>query len=244
MKNILLKIEYDGTGYCGWQVQNNGVSIQQKIEEAIFEITGEKTRIHGSGRTDAGVHALAQTATFMTSSAIPPEAMCKALNSALPKDISVTSSNVVPDGFHARYSARGKRYEYLILNRECRSPFYIDRAYFYRKGIDIKKMKKAAGSFLGTHDFTGFMSSGSTVEDRVRTIYESKVKNEGDLIRISLYGNGFLYNMVRIICGTLLHTGIGKIDPADMEGIIDSKDRKSAGPTLPACGLYLKEVIY
>jgi tRNA pseudouridine38-40 synthase len=180
----------------------------------------------------------------MTGSTIPPDAMCKAFNSVLPQDISIISSEMVPDEFHARRSARGKRYEYLMLNRGCRSPFYKDRAYFYRRNVDLGKIKKAAVSFLGTHDFTGFMSSGSSVEDHVRTIYESKVKRDGDLIRISLYGNGFLYNMVRIICGTLLYAGIGKIEPADMEQIISSCDRKNAGPTLPACGLYLKEVIY
>ncbi len=244
MTNILLTIEYDGTNYCGWQMQNNGISIQQKIEESIFNITGDKTRIYGSGRTDAGVHALAQTATFKTKSTIPPESICKALNSVLPRDISIISSKAVPDDFHARFSAKGKRYEYLILNRECRSPFYENRAYFYRKEIDLDRMQKAAAYFCGTHDFSGFMSTGSSVNDYIRTIYESEVEKHGDLIRVSLYGNGFLYNMVRIMCGTLLYAGTGKIEPESISRIIESRDRNEGGPTLPPSGLYLAAVVY
>lgn len=244
MKNILITIEYDGTNYCGWQRQNNGMSIQEKIEDAIYNVTGDKIRIYGSGRTDAGVHAFAQTASFKTKSTIPPESFCKALNSVLPNDISVISSRIVADDFHARFSAKEKHYEYLILNRQCRSPFYKNRAYFYPREIDLNKMQKAALCFCGTHDFSGFMSTGSTITDCVRTIYECKVEKQDDLIKISLKGNGFLYNMVRIVCGTLLHVGIGKIETGNIVDIIESGNRNRGGPTLPAAGLYLKRVVY
>ena len=244
MVNIKLTIEYDGRNYCGWQVQPNGLSVQNVIEDALLSLTGEKIRINGSGRTDSGVHALGQTATFKTLSGIPPESFSKALNHLLPIDISIISSCKAGEDFHARFSANGKHYRYLIYNRESRSPFYDGRAYRVSKKLDVKAMKKASEYFLGTHDFKGFMATGSQVEDTLRSIFELSVKRDKELIELSVKGNGFLYNMVRIIAGTILECGLGKLDPTELKGIIASGKRESAGPTLPAAGLYLVEVYY
>lgn len=244
MTNIKLTIEYKGGGYCGWQMQPNGLSVQQVIEEAIHKLTGKKVRINGSGRTDAGVHALGQTATFLTSSAIPPESFSKALNYHLPEDISVVSSCKVDESFHARFSAKGKHYKYMIYNRDIRSPFYEGRAYRAARKLDINAMKSAGSFFIGTHDFAGFMATGSQVEDTVRTITALSVIESGGLIEINVEGTGFLYNMVRIIAGTLLECGLRRINSVDIPEIINTKQRDKAGPTLPAHGLYLVEVYY
>ncbi len=244
MKNILLEIEYNGTNYCGWQIQNNAMSVQYKIEEAIEELTGEEIRINGAGRTDAGVHAMGQTATFKTETNIPPLSISKALNQKLPVDISIISSREVPMDFHARFSAKGKIYRYLILNRQQRSPFYEERAYKYGKKLDVSAMKEAAGYFTGIHDFKGFMASGSSVEDTVRRIDRLEVSLNKNLISIEVEGNGFLYNMVRIIAGTLLECGEKRKNPDEIPGIISSCERRSAGRTLPGYGLYLVKVKY
>lgn len=244
MTNIKLIIEYDGSHYCGWQYQPNGVSIQQVIEDTLFELTGEKIRIHGSGRTDAGVHALGQAASFSTNSKIPPEKFSHALNQKLPADISIVSSCEVNENFHARFSAVGKHYKYLLFNRETRSPFYTNRAYRVNRELNVSAMKEAATEFLGTHDFKGFMAAGSQVSDTVRSISEMFIEVNGDIIEINVKGTGFLYNMVRIIAGTLLECGLGKLGIEDVPAIIMSGERDAAGPTLPAHGLYLVEVIY
>lgn len=244
MKNILIEIEYDGTAYCGWQIQSNGISIQQKIEEAIFDLTGRKTRINGSGRTDAGVHALGQTATFMTDSGISSESMAMALNSRLQDDISIIGSEEVPESFHARYSAKGKVYRYRIFNRRAGSPFEENRSFRYSKSINIENMKDAAKSFIGTHDFRSFMASGSSVEETIRTICRLDIDKTGNTISMEIEGNGFLYKMVRIIAGTLLECGTGKAKPNEIPKIIESCSRQNAGRTLPGYGLYLVRVIY
>ncbi len=246
MRNIKLTIEYDGTNYCGWQVQDNGPSIQAEIEKALLAITGEKIRINGSGRTDAGVHARGQTANFTTESRVPAEKFSFALNSMLPRDIVIKDSAEVAPDFHARYSAIGKKYSYLINNSKFPSALLRNYAYHvdYCERLDIRKLRKAAEAFIGTYDFSGFMSTGSKVSDTVRTIYDISVEHENELIRFNFKGNGFLYNMVRIITGTLLYTGIGRINPEDIKSIILSKDRGRAGITVPACGLYLEEVYY
>lgn len=244
MTNIKLTIEYDGTRYCGWQYQPNAISIQQVIEDALFDLASERIRIHGSGRTDAGVHALGQTASFTTNSIIPPVKFSHALNQNMPSDIAIVSSCEVPDDFHARFSAVGKHYKFLLFNRETRSPFYDSRAFRVNKEINVSAMKKAAVEFLGTHDFRGFMAAGSNVCDTVRTISEIFIKESEEIIEINVKGNGFLYNMVRIIAGTLLECGLGKLSSQDMTSIISSGDRDKAGPTLPAHGLYLVKVFY
>ncbi|HOE57599.1 MAG TPA: tRNA pseudouridine(38-40) synthase TruA [Bacillota bacterium] len=246
MRNIKLIIEYDGTNYCGWQTQKNGPSIQAEIEKSLEKLTGEAVRIHGSGRTDAGVHARGQVANFMTDSTIPGDKFSYALNNLLPRDIVIKDSTEVSPDFHARFCAVGKKYSYLVLNSRFPTALLRNYAYHinYCERLDIEKIKKAAEAFIGTHDFSGFMAAGSKITDAVRTIYDISVENEKNLICISYKANGFLYNMVRIITGTLLYTGIDKICPEDIKDIILSKDRERAGITAPACGLYLEEVYY
>ena len=243
MRNLKLTIQYDGTRYCGWQKQPNSSGIQGTIEYAIYEITKEKVNITGSGRTDAGVHALGQVANFKTSSSIPANRIPDALNAKLPKDISIINCQEVSEDFHSRYSATGKIYRYLIYNKPYRSPLYKDTSYHVRYDLDIQKMRSEAKSLLGIHEFKGFMSSGSSVKDTVRTIHNITIEESGDLIVLEVEGNGFLYNMVRIIVGTLVDIGRGRIDKS-MEEIIASQDRGEAGHTAPAHGLFLKKVHY
>lgn len=243
MRNLKLTIQYDGTKYCGWQKQPNSSGIQGTIEYAIYEITREKVNIIGSGRTDAGVHALGQVANFKTNSNIPAARIPDALNAKLPKDISIIDCQEVSDDFHSRYSATGKIYRYLIYNKPYRSPLYKDISYHVRYDLDIEKMRVEAQSLLGTHEFKGFMSSGSSVKDTVRTIHNISIEESGDLIVLEVEGNGFLYNMVRIIVGTLVDIGRGRIDKP-LEEIIASQDRGEAGHTAPAHGLFLKKVHY
>lgn len=243
MRNLKLTIQYDGTKYCGWQKQPNSSGIQGTIEYAIYEITKEKVNIIGSGRTDAGVHALGQVANFKTNSNIPAARIPDALNAKLPKDISIIDCQEVSDDFHSRYSATGKIYRYLIYNKPYRSPLYKDISYHVRYDLDIEEMRVEAQSLLGTHEFKGFMSSGSSVKDTVRTIHNISIEESGDLIALEVEGNGFLYNMVRIIVGTLVDIGRGRIDKP-LEEIIASQDRGEAGHTAPAHGLFLKKVHY
>ena len=243
MRNLKLTIQYDGSKYCGWQKQPNSSGIQGTIEYAIYEITKEKVNITGSGRTDAGVHALGQVANFKTNSTIPAARIPDALNAKLPKDISIIDCQEVSEDFHSRYSATGKIYRYLIYNKPYRSPLYKDTSYHVRYDLDIQKMRLEAKSLLGTYDFKGFMSSGSSVKDTVRTIRDITIEEKEDLIVIEVEGNGFLYNMVRIIVGTLVDIGRGRIDKS-MEEIIASQDRGEAGHTAPAHGLFLKKVHY
>lgn len=246
MRNIKLIIEYEGTNYCGWQAQKNGLGIQESIQNAIEKITGARPELNGSGRTDAGVHALGQVANFMTESKIPEDRFAFALNAVLPQDIVIKSSCEVPMDFHARFSAVGKQYGYLLLNSRHPTAIYRNLAYHisYCEKLDISKMEAAAKHLTGTYDFAGFMSKGSHVKETVRTIYDIKVIQKDEFIKLLFHGNGFLYNMVRILSGTLLYAGIGKIDVDAIPDIIESKDRKLAGITLPAHGLYLEKVFY
>ena len=243
MRNIKITIQYNGKNYCGWQKQNNSPGIQGTIEKAIFDITREEVKITGSGRTDAGVHALGQVANFKINSQIPVDRIPNALNAKLPKDISIVKAEEVDEDFHSRYSAKKKTYRYQIYNSQYRSPIYADISYPVKYDLDIDKMKKEAKSLIGTYDFKGFMSSGSSVTDTVRTIYNIEVSKSEDLIIIEIEGNGFLYNMVRIIAGTLVDIGRGRITE-NMSTIIESKSRSMAGHTAPAHGLFLKKVDY
>jgi tRNA pseudouridine38-40 synthase len=244
MRNIKLIIEYDGKSFNGWQKQPTKLNIQGEIERAIGEITGEEIKLIGSGRTDAGVNALGQTANFKTNSNIPIEKIPLALNSKLKKSIVIVSAEEVDDSFHSRYNVKSKTYRYTINNSQNGSAIYRDMEYHFPIKLDVKKMKEAAKLFEGEHDFKGFKASGTSSKSSVRTIYKADVKQDGDRIYIELTGNGFLYNMVRIISGTLLDVGLGKIDVNDIPQIIDSKDRKRAGKTLPAHGLCLVKVEY
>jgi tRNA pseudouridine38-40 synthase len=241
---IKLVIEYDGTNYAGWQRQKNGLSVQEVLECAFEKASGEKVRIHGAGRTDAGVHAQAQVAHFDTQCSIPACKISYAMNMLLPRDIRVKNSAEVDDHFHARFSAKGKSYCYSYYNAPHPSALLRDTTTHIRGPVDIRAMKIAAGYIRGTHDFACFCSSGSEVRDTVRTIYCLAVSSREPLICIDVTGSGFLYNMVRIIAGTLIDVGRGKISPEYVRAVIDGRDRAMAGATAPARGLVLKEVHY
>lgn len=242
--NIRLSLQYDGTDYHGWQVQENAVTVQEIVKNALSGLTGEKINLIGCGRTDAGVHALDYTCNFHTETTIPVEKLPYALNSRLPEDIVCFAADVVSDDFHAKNSAVRKRYVYKILNAPFPDAFMKNYAWHFKYPLDTAKMQRAAEAFLGEHDFIGFASSGFTVKTTVRTIYSLDVSKENDIITIDITGNGFLYNMVRIIAGTLAFAGCGKLDPDDTARIIASKDRTKAGITAPPQGLFLKEVYY
>ena len=244
MKNIKLVVEYDGKSFNGWQSQPNKLNIQGEIEKAIFEITGEEVNLTASGRTDAGVHSFGQVANFKLKKDFPVEKIAKAINSKLKKSIVIKSAEEVDERFHSRYSVKSKTYRYVINNSDNGSAIYRDLEYHFPYKLDVKAMQKAVKLFEGEHDFKGFKASGTSSKSSIRTIYEGKVYSEGERVYIELTGNGFLYNMVRIISGTLLDVGLGKIKPEDIPSIIEAKDRKLAGKTLPARGLYLVKVDY
>lgn len=245
MKRIKLTVAYDGTNYHGWQVQPNAVTIEGKLNEAISELTKESIQVIGASRTDAGVHALGNVAVFDTESRIPGEKFSYALNQRLPDDIVIQQSQEVDKDFHPRYCTCEKTYEYVILNRKFPLPEYRNTAFFYYGDLDIKVMQEATKAFLGEHDFAGFCSAGAQVKTTVRTIYELTVeKKDNDMICIRVRGNGFLYNMVRIIAGTLLEVGKGNIEAKSLENRIAAADRSQAGPTAPARGLKLIRIQY
>lgn len=243
MRNLKITLQYNGENYCGWQKQPNSPGIQGTVENAIYEITKERVKVTASGRTDAGVHALGQVANFKTETNIPTSKIPDALNAKLPKDISIIACEEVDMEFHARYNACGKTYRYLIYNKPYRSPLCKDLAYHVRYDLDWDKIRLEAKYLIGTHDFVGFMSSGSSVKDTVRTIYDIQIKEHEGITSIEISGNGFLYNMVRIIVGTLVDIGRGRIKYS-MEEIINSKSRSMCGHTAPAHGLFLKKVNY
>ena len=244
MRNIKLIIEYDGKDFNGWQKQPDKPNIQGSIERAIEVITGEKVDLIASGRTDAGVNALGQVANFKIEKAFPIEKIPYALNSQLKKSIRVKSAEEVDERFHSRYGCKRKTYRYTINNSEQGTAIYRDMQYHYPIKLDEKKMNEAAQYLIGEHDFKAFKASGTSSKSSVRTIYNAKVWREGDLVIIELTGNGFLYNMVRIIAGTLLEIGEGKNKPEEMKNIIASCDRTKAGKTLLPNGLCLMNVEY
>lgn len=244
MRNIKLTIEYNGKDFNGWQKQPNKLNIQGEIERAIYNITKEEVDLIGSGRTDAGVHAFGQIANFKTNSNISIEKMAIAINSQLKNSIVVKKAEEVDERFHSRYNAKRKTYRYVINNTEYGSAIYRNLEYHFPIKLNVEKMQEAAKYFEGEHDFKAFKSSGTSGKNSVRTIYKAEVRTDGERILIELTGNGFLYNMVRIISGTLLDVGLGKIEPSEIEDIINSKDRTRAGKTLPAHGLYLVKVNY
>lgn len=244
MRNIAMIISYDGTNYCGWQVQPNGVTVAEKINDAIYAITGKRSKLYGSGRTDSGVHAYAQVANFHTEFRAPAEKVVPAMNANLPSDIRVLRAYDVDDEFNSRFDAVSKTYEYVLVNDRVLSPFLVDRAYLVRYPLDEGKMQEAADVLTGTHDFTAFMAAGSYVTNAVRDLIELSVKREGDIIRITASANGFLYNMVRILTGTLIYAGCGKLSTDDVRSILESKKRENGAPTVPPDGLYLKKVYY
>ena len=244
MRNIKLTIEYDGKDFNGWQKQPNKLNIQGSIEQAIKQITGEDVELNASGRTDAGVHALGQVANFKTNSNLPIEKFAIAINSNLKKSIRILKAEEVDERFHSRLTCKRKTYRYVINNSEFGSSIYRNLETHIPQKLDVENMKEAAKYFEGEHDFKAFKASGTSSKTSVRTIYESKVYNKGNMIYIELTGNGFLYNMVRIIAGTLVDVGIGKINPKDIKKIIREGKRENAGKTLPPNGLYLVNVEY
>ena len=228
MRNIKLTIEYDGKKFGGWQKQPAKLNIQGEIEKAIEEITGEAVELNASGRTDAGVHSLGQVANFKTNSNIEIEKFPVAINSKLKQSIRIIDAEEEDENFHARYSCKGKKYRYVINNSKMGSAIYRDLEYYMPIKLDVDAMKQAVKYFEGEHDFKGFKASGTSSKSSVRTIYSANVLEEGDRIIIELKGNGFLYNMVRIISGTLVDVGLGKIKPEEIPGIIEAKDRTKA----------------
>ena len=244
MRNIKIIIEYDGKDYNGWQKQTNKLNIQGEIERAIEEITGEKVDLIASGRTDAGVHALAQVANFKIEKDIPIEKIPYALNSKLKKSIRIKEAKEVDEKFHSRYTCKRKTYKYVINNSIQGTAIYRNLQYHFPEKLDDIKMNEAVKYLIGEHDFKSFKASGTSSKSSVRTIYDAKVTREGEIVTIELTGNGFLYNMVRIIAGTLVDVGEGKIKPEDVKKILLAKDRLKAGRTLPPTGLYLVNVEY
>ena len=245
MRNFKMVVEYDGTDYCGWQRQENGVSIQQILEETIRLITCEKVTVIGSGRTDAGVHALNQVASFKSDTRLPAEILYRGINGLLPRDIVVKSLEEAAAGFHAQHDARGKVYVYRICNKRLRPALGRNYFWFIHHPLDLPLMEQAAQYLIGRHDFSCFCATGSHVKDRIRTIIGINIgRREDGLLEITLEAQGFLKYMVRNIVGTLVEIGRGKRPPTEMKEIIDSCDRNIAGITAPARGLYLKEVKY
>lgn len=234
---VKLVVAYEGTNYCGWQIQPNGITIEQVLNETLSSLLGEEITVTGASRTDAGVHSLGNVAVFETHTKMPAEKISFALNQRLPEDIVVQESCQVPEDFHPRFSKSRKTYEYRILNCRFRQPLERRTSYFYHYPLDVSAMQKAAAYLVGEHVFTSFASVHAQTNTYVRTIYALDVVREGDMIRIRVQGNGFLYNMVRIIAGTLIQVGAGIKKPEDMESILAGKDRELAGPTAPAHGL-------
>lgn len=241
---VLLKISYLGTNYHGWQVQPNGITVQECLQNALEAVYKVRPGVTGCSRTDAGVHALEFYCHYDTDVMIPENGLIAALNSVLPKDIVVLSCCYVDNDFHARYDCVGKEYVYKICNRVIPSAFDFDRCWHIARPLDIETMNVFAKGLIGTYDFIGFSSSGRTVEDTVRTITNCHVSEENGIVTISVSANGFLYNMVRIIVGTLIDVSDGKIDKNSAKDVIGSKDRNRAGATAPSHGLYLNRVFY
>ena len=244
MKNILLTICFDGADFHGFQFQKNNRSVQEELQKALKRLTGENIVVYGCGRTDSKVHANMFYLNFYTSSTIPPEKFKAALPQHMTNEIYVIESKQVPNGFNARFDAVKKEYIYKILNTKGRLPFYNRYALFYPHKIDIELLNRACQSFIGKKNFAAFMAKGSQITDPVRIIYEAEVTREDDFVIFRVSGNGFLYNMVRIMTGTLLYVNEGKLNLEELDDLIKSKDRTKLGKTLPPQGLYLNKVFY
>ncbi|MCI5649742.1 MAG: tRNA pseudouridine(38-40) synthase TruA [Fusicatenibacter sp.] len=244
MRRIKLTVAYDGTNYCGWQVQPNGITVQETLNAALSDLFGCEMNTIGASRTDAGVHALGNVAVFDTETRMPADKVAFALNTRLPEDIRIQRSEEVPMEFHPRFTETVKTYEYRILNRTFCDPTRRLYAAFWYGNLNVEAMGEAAGYLVGPHDFKSFSTENPDVTDTVRTIYETKVWKEEDMIHFSITGNGFLYHMVRIIAGTLLEVGKGSYPPEQIPEILKARDRAKAGPTARAQGLTLVRIIY
>ena len=244
MKRVKLVVAYDGTNYHGWQVQDNGITIEEVLNRTISELVQEDIKVIGASRTDACVHACGNVAVFDTESRIPGDKFSFALNQRLPEDIRIQESCEVDADFHPRYADTVKTYEYNILNRRFELPSKRLYAAFCYYPMDIERMNQAAAYLVGEHDFKSFCSAGAQVQTTVRTIYAVNVTKEDDMVHIRITGNGFLYNMVRIIAGTLMQVGTGLMEPEQVKEILEARDRSKAGPTAVAKGLTLVEIRY
>ena len=244
MSRKLLKLRYDGTDYHGWQVQNNAITVQETLQNAMEKLYGQRPDVCGCSRTDSGVHAEMFCCHFDEPAEIPNENVILGLNRYLPNDVAVYECIDVSDDFHARYSCVKKTYIYRFMISPYRNPFNYKYAYNYKREIDIEKAKDFCEEIIGTYDFSAFSSIDRTTDDTVRTIYSASVKREGEIVEFTITGNGFLYNMVRILAGTLISVSEGRISVNEIKKIIDSKDRTLAGATAPACGLTLARVDY
>ena len=242
---VKLVVAYDGTDYCGWQVQPNGITVEEVLNRELSRLLKEEITVTGASRTDSGVHSLGNVAVFDTDTRMPAEKISYAINQRLPEDIVVKDSCEVPEDFHPRFAASQKTYEYKILNRKFPMPTLRRDTLFYCHPLDEGRMRQGAQFLVGTHDFTSFSSVKAQTNTFVRTVYELTVeRTEDDIIHIRITGNGFLYNMVRIIAGTLLLVGAGKLEPEDVGRILAAKDRGAAGPTAPAHGLTMIGITY
>lgn len=244
MRRIKLTVAYDGTNYCGWQLQNNGITIEEMLNKALSGLLREPITVIGASRTDSGVHAMGNVAVFDTEARIPADKICFALNQRLPEDIRVQKSEEVPVSFHPRKANCRKTYEYKILNRKISMPLNRLYCYFCYFDLNLEKMKQAASYLVGEHDFKSFCTVRTQIEETVRTIYSLDLNRQDDIITIRISGSGFLYNMVRIIVGTLLKVGMGIYPPEHVEEILEARDRAAAGPTIPAVGLTLVSLEY
>lgn len=244
MKRVELVVAYDGTGYCGWQMQPNGQSVESVLNEQLTKLLGEPIQVIGASRTDSGVHALGNRAVFDTNTRIPSDKICFALNQRLPQDIAIQSSREVPPEFHPRHTNSTKIYQYRILNRRLPVPTKRFYTYFVYVPLNLELMQQAAGYLVGKHDFKSFCSARTQVTDTVREIYSLELAREGDEIVVTVTGAGFLYNMVRIIVGTLLKVGMHVYPPEHVAEILEARDRAAAGPKAPAQGLTLMEIRY
>lgn len=244
MRRIKITLDYIGTAYDGWQRQPDRDTVQKRVEEAIFSLSGERVSVVASGRTDAGVHALGQVAHFDVNAAIPAKNYMTGVNHFLPPDIRILSAEEAPEDFHARFSAHEKTYTYCIYESRFDRACYFNRAARVEQKLDLKNMKTAAEAFCGTHDFTSFCSAGADTTTFTRTIKDIRVTRSGGLVKISVTADGFLYNMVRRIAAVLVKAGKGQIDKAGAETLINAADNKVAKDVMPACGLYLKSVVY
>ncbi len=244
LRNLKLVISYDGTAYHGWETQKNGLAVQEVIEAAIRRITGESAAIEGSGRTDAGVHALAQVASFTLRNPIHPRKLLLALNAVLPDDVAIVEVSEVPPGFHARFSVTAKTYRYTILNDRARRPLLRATSYHFPQPLDVERMRAAAEHLVGTHDFRAFAKEAARRKNCVRTIFRADIRRDGPLIHCEFTGSGFLYNMIRILVGTLIDVGLGRRRPESFADLVEGRGRADAGFTVPACGLCLVDVQY
>lgn len=244
MKRVKLEIAYDGTGYHGWQIQPNAMTVEGIVNQCLSELLKEEVKVIGASRTDAGVHAYGNVAVFDTDTRIPSEKIAIALNQRLPEDIRVQRSFEVAKDFHPRYCNSRKTYEYRVLNCSIEMPTERLYSYFFYRQLDLDKMREAARYMVGEHDFKSFCTSGAQVLSTVRTVYSLDIQKENGMLTFRITGNGFLYNMVRIIVGTLLQVGVGYYEPKEIQTILEAKDRTKAGPSVPARGLRLVQIVY